>query len=378
MRTLGDDDVVITGVGCVTALGHDLASSHAAILTGRSAVTAQGDASPRSGMARAAVIAEPLLRSKVPEELEPQIKFLNGAGRLAADACAEAVAASNLLASPYPDARRGLYLAQMDSYDWSCPEFHNAFRAATEDLDADIDAQVLNRAAARHVKPFFMLESLKNNAFSFLATGYGLRGANTSVAGYAGPTWTCFDMAVRSVRSRRLDAAVVLGAARPTSGVARAELQAHGLTFAPGDGAAAFVLERRAEALARGALIRGVVVGSAGRTVAPRGGSLAPSTLALCSAAEAALAEAGAVAEDLAVVVVPGAGQSDLERTLDGLPATCGVGRSAYKDQLGHCGLAADAVEAALALASLEPGSGALVLSAGLLGQAGALVLLRP
>ena len=238
MRAIRPTDSVITGAGCVTAIGRDLAASHAAIAAGETGIRTLDDAAAGSGMERAAVIDAPHLRIDVPDEMEPQIKFLNGAGGLAVEACTEAITQAGLMEAPYEDTMRGLYLSQMDSYDWSCPEFHNAGRSLGDPDDA-WDDLAMNKAANRKVKPFFMLESLKNNAFSFLATWYGLRGANTSVAGFSGPTWTCFDMAARSLARGSLDAAIVLGAARPTSGVARAEMQAQGVEPVAGDGAAA-------------------------------------------------------------------------------------------------------------------------------------------
>ncbi len=377
MRAIRPTDAVLTGAGCVTALGRTLAETHTALAAGSNGVHAVGDAAP--AMDQAAVLEAPFLRVDVPDELEAQIKFLNGAGELAVEACAEAMLESALMSAPYEDTRRGLYLSQMDSYDWSCPEFHNAMRGATDDLAGDVDPVELNASAKRRVKPFFMLESLKNNAFSFLATWFGLRGANTSVAGFSGPTWTCLDMAVRSLARGSLDAAVVVGAARPTSGVARAELQANAVPTAAGDGAGALVFERRADAVARGIAGRAIVLGSGAATIAPPEGSWAPPTAALLAAARVTLAEAEVGPGELGGVIAPGLGESGLLEALEELPATAGVPLRSIKPHTGHLALASDAVEVALAAASLAEGDGApvLVLTAGLLGQAGAVVLAR-
>lgn len=379
MRAIRPTDSAITGAGCVTALGRDLASSHAAIAAGESGIRTLDDAAAGSGMERAAVIEAPFLRVDVPDEMEPQIKFLNGAGELAVEACTEAVAQAGLMDAPYEDTMRGLYLSQMDSYDWSCPEFHNAGRSLG-DASEPWDPLAMNKAATRKVKPFFMLESLKNNAFSFLATWYGLRGANTSVAGFSGPTWTCFDMAARSLARGSLDAAIVLGAARPTSGVARAEMEAQGVAPLAGDGAGALVLERHADAAARGAPCRAVLLGFGAATQAPEDDGWTPPLEALAAAADQALADAEVAPGELAAVIAPALGERGLAEALADRPATAGAPLRAFKAQIGHTGLAQEPVEACLALAALEAeDAGAiLLLSSGLLGQAGALVLARP
>lgn len=378
MRDLRSTDAVITGAGCVTAVGRDLAESHAAIAAGATGIQTLEDAAAGSGMERAAVIEAPFLRTAVPDEMEPQIKFLNGAGELAVEASTAAVNAAGLMDASYEDWKRGLYLSQMDSYDWSCPEFHNAGRAMG-DVDAEWDQLAMNNQAKRRVKPFFMLESLKNNAFSFLASWYGLRGANTSVAGFSGPTWTCFDMAARSLARGSLDAALVVGAARPTSGVARAEMDAQAVLPPAGDGAGALVLERHGDAAARGAPRHAALLGFGAATVEPAEGTWTPPLEALVTAAGQALAMAEIQPGELAAVIAPALGERGLGEALADLPAAAGAPLRAFKAQVGHCGLAAEVVEACLALASLEAEDAGpvLLLSAGLLGQAGAIVLAR-
>jgi hypothetical protein len=78
-------------------------------------------------------------------------------------------------------------------------------------------------------------------------------------------------------------------------------------------------------------------------------------------------------------VLAPGLGEAGLREALEGLEATAGVVLRTLKPQTGHLALASDAVEVALAAASLAVGDGApvLLLTAGLLGQAGAIVLVR-
>jgi 3-oxoacyl-[acyl-carrier-protein] synthase II len=379
MRQAGPRDAVITGAGCVTALAFGLGATYEAIREGATGVRALPDAPAGSGLERAALVEPPWLRTAVPRELEAQIKFLSGSGALAVEATAEACAEAGLQASAIPPERRGLYLAQMDSGDWACGAFHDAMRAAAPELDELPAQEALNRACVRKVKPFFMLESLKNNAFSFLATQFELRGPNTSVAGYAGPTWACLDLAVRSLARGSLDAAVVVAAARAASETARAELDALGLDLSPGEAAAALVMERRAEAHARGAPVRAVVLGTGASTRPPAEGRWAPPPQALVDAAGAALDAAGLRRGELGAVVAPDVGEGDLLEILGDVEAAAGVPVRAFKAETGHCALATDVLEAALvteALRGRDDGP-VLLLTAGLLGQVGALVLAR-
>ena len=377
MRAPGPRDAAITGAGCVTALGFGLAATWQAIQAGATGVRALADAPAGSGMEYAALVERPYLRVAVPRELEPQVKFLNGAGELAVEATAEAMAQAGLLAAGIAPEMRGLYLSQMDSYDWSCHEFHDAVRHATEDLAVPPPQEALNRASTRRVKPFFMLESLKNNAFSFLATMFELRGANTSIAGFAGPTWLCLDMGMRSLARGSVDAAVLVAAARPASEVARAELHALGLDLVPGEAAAALVLERLAGATARGADVRAVVLGTGASTRRPREGDSAPTPEGLVDAARAALAAAEIAPGELAAVIAPAVGEGDLLAALGDLEAAAGVPTRAFKAETGHCSLASDLLETALAVEALRAGGGGavLLLTAGALGQVGAVVL---
>lgn len=394
MRKLRPQDAAITGCGAVTALGFGLDACFRALLAGRRGVRALGDARHGSARDLAAVVEPPLLRAPVPREMEPQVKFLNGAGELAVQATVEAAEAAGLAQAGVDPCMRGLYLSQMDTADWGCLEFRPAVLAATEDFARPLEPEALNRAAARRVKPFYMLESLKNNAFSFLATMFELRGGNTSVAGFAGPTLQTFDLAARSLARGSLDLACVVAAGRPTTAAARAKMALQdyvgdGGLRAPGDGAAALVLERRESAAARGAPVRALLAGQASVTRPPDGDPWAPTAAALLEAAAAALDEAGLAPGDLLGAVLPGVGEPDLGEALSALPAFASVPLVSWKARTGHMALASDAVEAALAVRALETGrlpgahgasSGraVLLLTAGFLGQAGALVIARP
>lgn len=355
--------LVIVGAGLRTARAGDLAAAAAAL-------SAPAPPAPPAPAWRA---DEPFFDFALPRELDAQVKFLNGSGRLALAAVAAAVGGPEDLGAVAPE-RRSLYLAQMDSYDWDAPDLRPAVLGAEREGDAAPSDEAINRAAVRRVKPFFLLESLKNNAFAFVSTWLGLRGPNTGVAGYGGATGPLLEVAARALARTRTDLVLFVAAARPTSPIAGLELLRHGLPpggAVPADGAAALLLCRAGTAadLGRRPWARlaglGVATGAAG---APGAGDAE----ALAEAARAALAEAGVAGPAVARVFAPARARPAL--------APLGLAPGEWIDSaahLGDLGLAHPPADLALA-AALPPGGPTLVLEAGWLQQAAAAVLLPP
>ncbi|MEZ6027440.1 MAG: hypothetical protein R3E85_14840 [Planctomycetota bacterium] len=236
----------ILGAAVVTAFG-DADQTLDALEAGRSAVADQGDAGDDKARALAAVADASDVHVPLPPDLDPQVKFLSGSGKMLADAAHAAAEQAHLVADAARAERRGLWLAQMDAGDWDCHDFTPAVHAAdTHDSDGIPTDDAINRASLRVVKPFFLLEDLKNNAFSFLASWFDLRGANTSAAGHGASGMVLLDMAARAMQRGTLDLAVMAWGARLTPPFARHEralaAEPHPPATAPGDGAAVVVL----------------------------------------------------------------------------------------------------------------------------------------
>lgn len=429
MRGLDPHDATVTGMGWATSLGFGVEASWQALRAGRRGFKVVEAPEAPEGTRWAAPIERPWLRAPVPEDQESQAKFLNVSGELAATVVHEALTGAGLLDGRVAPERRGLYVAQTDFSRAQCVDFRPAVLDATQQLTQPLDAQALNAASLHKVNPFVLLETLNNNAFSFLCAVYGLKGANTSFAGFEGPGMVAVQTAARAVRSRRLEAAVALGAAAVSSGVMRHELAHLGLSargttgdpgvrpldrhragLAPGDGAGALVFEPLAAARARGPGPYGVVLGQASATGVPPDGALCADVETLTHVARQALLEAGVRVHELAGIVLPASGRRAedgllLEAVRDLLGAQV-VPITAVAGALGHLAAALDVssvLVAALALrdgmlpplagyGTPEPGfeslsistggplgSGAavLVLSTGIDGQAHALALAR-
>ncbi len=355
-------DVAVVGTGAVTTLAFGVRATLEGLAAGEAV----------RGEAR---IPPPYLRREVPRSLESQVKFLNGAGRLCVEAVGEAWGASGWADAGVEGPRKGLFLSQMDAWDWACEELRTGFDEATEGFRHPAAGEALNREVARRTKPFFLLESLKNNAFSFLSNLHDLKGANTSVGGWSGASLFALDMASRAVARGDLDRALVVGAGRATHPVAQADLLRHGLareggdgTFRPferggtgevlGEGVAAMALERASDARAGGRLVLGLVAGH-GASVGPTHDPLpVPCAAAYADALIAALETAGAPRPAFVVLPAFGLPEADAEilRGLAAVEALEGIPAVSWRGALGNTPLASELVDVVLALEALRVG----------------------
>jgi 3-oxoacyl-(acyl-carrier-protein) synthase len=358
----------------------------------------------------------------VPRDLEAQVKFLNDAGEMAVEASHEAWQAADWSTHDVAPERKGLWLAQTDGTDWDCGMVRAGVDAATEGFTKPLEpGEPLNRPVARSTKPFFLLESLKNNAFSFLANLYTLRGSNSSVSGYSGPSLGVLDLAARAVRRGDQDHALVVGAASTTCPVGRVDLarlgvvrdgdddgyralDARGQGLAPGDGAGALALERHADAIARDVEPHAWILGQAGASGEPIDEAPAPRPETVERAVRLALARAEAAPSDLLACVVSGLGLPAADGALlEGLRRIsphAPVPVVSWRGALGHMSVAGDLADVVLAIEALArrrvpgthdvveplsdavardfvegPGRAALVVATGLQGEVGAIVI---
>ncbi|MBL9087307.1 MAG: hypothetical protein JNM10_09200 [Planctomycetia bacterium] len=356
--------VAITGLDVVAWPGHGVDAVWDALAAGRRPAGAS------------ATVPEPWLRHQVPAELESQAKFLNGASQLAAHAITTAVLAARLDDAGLPDDRKGFFAAQVDPTVIDFAAYRPAMADATDGFRRAPDLEQLNAASVRKMNPFYLLETLNNNAFSLVSAWHGLRGANTSVSGWRTPGLAVVGAAARAVARGDATAAVAYGAGRNGGPVTTMELARLGVLPAGtvgGDAAGAFVLETLDAATARGAspvaIVRGAATGSAGR------GSLAA---AVRATAVAACGEAG-----LAVDAV-GSVHGDTQATLDAVGA--GDRGRLWRTALGEAGPGGDAADLVLAATAVArgrrpdgtpAGTTALVVAAGFDGQVAAVLLGR-
>lgn len=369
---------VVTGTGLVTALGFGVEAAWRALGEGQTGIAPLDDADPNAGFGLAALVEPPYLRTEVPRALEAQIKFLNGAGELAVEAAVEARAGAGWEAADVAPWAQGLWLAQLDSWDWGLQEMRAAFAEATEEFTKPYTDEDLGRYNARRTKPFFLLESIKNNAFSFLANWFDLEGSNTSVAGFAGATLPLLDLACRALGRGDVDRALVVATGRPAHGVARRDYVLHALSraaaraayrpltadgtgLAPGEGAAALVVERLESVRARGAEPTALLLGHGSTSGEPLEDVPAPCAGTVRLAAARALETAGIEEGDLLGVVVPSLALPEADRAvldaLADLPATRTTPVVSWRGAMGHLALAADLADVVLTMKGLATGT---------------------
>lgn len=370
MKRIEDTTPVVVGTGCVTPLGVGTPATRAALAAGRAVAPPAG------------TVAPPYLRAEFPPEIEAQSKFLNASGQMAATAVGEACAAARLSDSGIPDARKALYLAQLDLEHVDTHHFRTSFLEATESFTKPVEAQALNVATLRKMTPFYLLETLTNNAFSFLTAWQGMRGPNTSVSGWQAQGLLALSLAAREVRRGDADVALAVGAGCVAGAAARFE-EEHVGALPPGavasEGAGAVVLEALGKARARGVTPLAAVVGL-GAAFDPAGKrARRGSPSALASAAGQALSEAGVGIGDLAAVAA--ADPETAATALSVIPAAKDARVLPWHRAVGEAGPASDLIDVALVAHGLADGTihgkTVLVLAVGQEGSAVALVLAR-
>ena len=368
--------VAITGVGLISALGRGAASHWDAVAAGRCGVTADGDPAHPAWIRWAGRVVKVTLPEGLDPKLLGQAKFLNRGAVLGLAAAWDA-AREAALPETMPASRRALYVATGDFTMADCAFLYPAVRDASGGRFRELDAERLNRAAVDKVNPFFLLESIANNPFSFVSAALRCMGPGTSLSSQSPSGGHALELGYRAVRTGRADAAVVVGSGAWVAPVPLLEMKELGLLsaalagaasfrpfdrrrdgFLAGDGGAALVLEPLESARARGAGVWGVIrgVGNTSGTCSHLG---VPPRVTLTAMREA-LTEAGVPPAALGFVCPHGSGtrQGDrseaaaLREILDGAP----VPVCALKPYTGHLGAGSDVGEVVLGLTAAAHG----------------------
>ena len=369
--------VALTGLGVITPLGRGVGPNWSAVREGAIGVRSLPASGRPTSMRCVGSVDDVALPSDLPESVLPHARFLNRSAILGVCAMRDAVRQAAL---PVDTAagRRSLYLATGDytklGYEFLLP----ATRAAGGP-GAALDRAALNRAAIERVNPFFLLECLHNNPYSFLTAAFGFMGPGTTLASQSPSGSSAVELACRAVRTGRADVAVAVGCSSWVNDVALFELAELGLLskgaqgtrsyrpldrrrdgFLAGEGGAAVVLESEESARARGARVFGWVDGVGSSTEpSPRMG--VPQTATL-RAMRSALEDAGRSPRELGFVCCHGSGTRKGDRSeLASLVAllagdAAGVPVCALKAYTGHMGAASDVAEVALCVVAASAG----------------------
>ncbi len=373
--------VVVTGMGLATPLGRGVEANWKSVLAGRTGIERhEREDSPEylKFFGRVEGLERP---ENIPPKLAAQVRFLNRGAVLGFEAAREAVANSQIDLASVPVERRSLLLASGDLTKIGCEFMHPALKDAIKSGGKAADRLVLNKSLMNKVNPFFLLESISNNLFSFLSAALEFMGPNTSLASFSPCGAQALELACRKVGAGEADVALAVGCGCWITEVPMFEMEGLGILsrckhgaasfrpldrardgFIPAEGGAAILVEDREGAIARGALILAEIKGN-GNCMEPPGGKglSVPSEISVNSI-RAALEEGGASVGDLAFICPHASGTRKGDRSelssMHKLFAAEGaaVPVCALKAYTGHMGAASDICEVILGIEAVNEG----------------------
>jgi 3-oxoacyl-[acyl-carrier-protein] synthase II len=363
--------VVITGMGLVTPLGASVAENLENLRAQKTGISAQGEGAglPES-LRYAGSVGELPPTDDFKRKLLSQMKFLNRGALLGFHSAREAVTSAGINLDDIPPGRRALYIASGDFNNIDHRFLYQAVKDASGGRWRDIDWEKLNTSTLNKVPPFFLLESIANNLFSFLSAFYEFMGPNTSIASLSPCGSHAVELAARGIAQGRADTALAVGCGSWITEIPLYELEGIGVLsscrqgaasfrpldsrrdgFIPGEGGAALLLEAEESAVARGATIAGRLRGF-GNCIEHSGGRsfTTPARVAVRSIA-GALKDSGIDASDLGFIVAHGSATQRGDRSELGSiadifdKARARVPLCGLKPYTGHMGAASDVAE---------------------------------
>ena len=260
---MGRNRVVVTGMGMVSPLGHNVSESWAAVLAGKSgaAPITSFDASAFATQFSASVKnldLSPYLSEKEARKVDPFIQYGMAAG-------IQAVEDSGLQVTPENAERIGCLIGSGIGGLGSIEE----------------TSITIKERGPRRISPFFVPGSIINMIAGNLSIRYGFKGANIAVTTACTTGTHCIGLAAREIMFGYADAMICGGSEMATTPVGIGGFAAaRALStrnddptrasrpwdkdrdgFVLGDGAGVLVLEEYQHALARGAKIYAEVIG---------------------------------------------------------------------------------------------------------------------
>ncbi|MDQ3444387.1 MAG: beta-ketoacyl-ACP synthase II [Chloroflexota bacterium] len=362
-RTATDESqrVVVTGYGTISALGNTaeaLRSSLRGTMSGLRTIT-RFDASDYPTSFAAEVVdfdPESILDRKQSRRMDRFTQFASVAAR-------EAVARARLDVAADPT-RVGVVLG-------------TAFGGVETFVQT---AEVMLSKGPKRISPFAVPMTIPNIAPGMIAIDLGAKGPAFAYASAFASSANAIGEAMRMIQSGRADTMIAGGTEAPITGLLMAGFAAlqslsrrnddpgqavrpfdlHRDGCALGEGAAMLVLERRDQALSRGATILAEFVGYGSTADAWHDVQIAPAGEGLARAMSLALDEAGVAPGDVGYLNAHGTGTTmndELEtvaiKTAFG-DAACHLPISSTKSRTGHLLGAAGALEAVIVIQALE------------------------
>lgn len=373
--------VAVTGTGLVTPLGNGVEANWRGVLAGKTGVE-RHESAGRPEYLRFFGQVQGLERpNDIPSRLAGQVRFLNRGSVLGYEAAAQAMKSSNVDLSNVPGERRSLFLASGDLTKVGCEFMHPALQDAAKQAGKGMDYYAFNKSVMNKVNPFFLLESISNNLFSFLSAAFGLMGPNTSLASLSPCGAQALELAARKISTGEADIALAVGCGCWISEIPMYEMDGLGILsrcgngpasfkpldrardgFIPGEGGAAMLLEDYEMAESRGARILAEIKGYGNCIEFPQGKGLSVPEQISKNSIMAALEEGAVDANELAFICPHGSGTRKGDRSeLNSMSKIMGDPRNgvpvcALKAYTGHMGAASDICEVILGIEAVNEG----------------------
>jgi len=363
-------EVVITGMGLTAPLGSSVEKNWNNIKAMKSGIVHE----PREGLPDFLQYVGRTDKHELPRDISPrqegQMKFLNRGAIFGFCSAWEAISETIENISDISPGRRALYVAAGDFTKIGSEFMYPAMRDCVDDHWQNADQKKLNISMLNKVNPFFLLESLNNNLFSFLSAFIEFMGPNTSLASLSPCGGNAMELAYRSIKQGNADMAMAVGYGSWINEVVLYELEGLGILskcrsgtgsykpfdryrdgFITGEGGAAVLLEDSEKAAERGARVYGKIRGIGNCTESVGENKMGVPDAVSKRNIISTLKEAGFSTDDLAFIVPHGSGtrkgdRSELrsvkhvfERDGSNIPV-CGL-----KSYTGHMGAASDIAE---------------------------------
>jgi len=319
--------------------------------------------------------------NEIPSNMAGQVRFLNRGSVLGFEAARQAVNSSKIDLSTIPMEGRSLIIASGDLTKVGYEFMHPALKDAISHGGVGTDLRVLNKSTMNKVNPFFLLESISNNLFSFLSAAFQFMGPNTSLGSLSPCGAHALELACRKVRNGEAEAALAVGCGSWITEIPMYEMQGLGILskcrhdeasfrpldrardgFIPGEGGAAILIEDGEKARARGAKILAEIKGAGNCIEFPEGKGLSVPQQVSKNCMNSALDEGSMDAADLAFICPHGSGTRKGDRSeLSSIAEILGDKKNnvpvcALKPYTGHMGAASDICEIVLGITAINEG----------------------
>jgi len=378
---MSNRDVLITGMGIISSLGKDAGENWTKLKKLETGICYY----PREGLPQFMQYMGEISDYHLPDNISPkqrgQLRFLNRAAKFGLSSVNEALPSEVTNIDHVEPGRRSLFIASGEHNQIGAEFMYPAIRDTLGREWKDADLKEFNRTMMDKCNPFFLLESLHNNLFSFLSAYTGFMGSSTSLSSLPPCGSHAFELAYRTIKQNKADIALAVGYGGWLADIARYELEGVGLLsacrsgassyrpfdrrrdgFIPGEGGAAIVLESAESAKKRGARIFGRVLGTSSSLALNGDGNATVPPMVNKHSMMTVINGAGFSKAEISFLISHGSGtkkgdRSELRSIKSVLSNNVGsIPVCALKPYTGHMGVASDLAEIIFGILAVKEG----------------------